>query len=335
MTTAFVAIIVFGLLVLIHELGHFTVAKLVDIKVHEFSIGMGPKLAQIKKGETAYSIRALPLGGYVRMEGEDEESDDLRSYNNKSVLSRIAVIFAGPFMNFILAIGLFSIIFYYIGTPTTRIDEVIPQSPAQHMGIRSGDIIHSIDGERMGTWQDIIDAIGNSDENPIDIVIIRDGNKVEKVVEPTRDADTDRITIGIVATMERSIFLSVQNGFIVIKAITADILTFLKGLITGKSNVAGEVMGPIGILSLVGEVAKTGWLDIINLTAVLSVNLGLINLLPIPALDGSKIMFLLAEVVRGKPIDPEKEGMVHLIGFGILITLMLFITYKDILNLFG
>ena len=111
MTTVFVAIVVFGLLVLIHELGHFTVAKLVDIKVHEFSIGMGPKLAQVKKGETAYSIRALPLGGYVRMEGEDEESDDLRSFNNKSVLSRIAVIFAGPFMNFILAIGLFSTIF--------------------------------------------------------------------------------------------------------------------------------------------------------------------------------------------------------------------------------
>lgn len=335
MTTVFVAIVVFGLLVLIHELGHFAVAKLVDIKVHEFSIGMGPKLAQVKKGETAYSIRALPLGGYVRMEGEDEESDDLRSYNNKSVLSRIAVIFAGPFMNFVLAIGLFSIIFYYIGAPTTRISEVIPESPAQHMGLRSGDIIHSIDGERMGTWQDIIDAIGNSDENPIDVIIIRDDNKVEKIVRPIRDADTDRITIGIVTTMERSVFSSVKNGFIVIKAITIDILTFLKGLVTGRSNVTGEVMGPIGILSLVGEVAKTGWLDIINLTAVLSVNLGLINLLPIPALDGSKIMFLLAEVVRGKPIDPEKEGMVHLIGFGILITLMLFITYKDILNLFG
>lgn len=335
MTTAFVAIIVFGLLVLIHELGHFTVAKLVDIKVHEFSIGMGPKLAQVKKGETAYSIRALPLGGYVRMEGEDEASDDLRSYNNKSVLSRIAVIFAGPFMNFVLAICLFSIIFYYIGTPTTRIDEVIPQSPAQDIGIRSGDIIHSIDGKRMDTWQDVIDAIGNSDENPIDIVIIRDGNKMEKTVRATRDADTDRITIGIVAAMEKSVFLSVQNGFIMIKDITIDVLTFLKGLVTGGSNVSGEVMGPIGILSLVGEVAKTGWLDIVNLTAVLSVNLGLINLLPIPALDGSRIMFLLAEVLRGKPIDPEKEGVVHLIGFGILITLMLFITYKDILNLFG
>lgn len=332
MATTFVAIIVFGLLVLIHELGHFTVAKLADIKVHEFAIGIGPKLLQAKRGETAYSIRALPLGGYVRMEGADEKSDDLRSFNNKPVLARIAVIFAGPFMNFILAMGLFSIIFYFVGTPTTRISEVMPQSPAQHIGMQDGDIIYSINGERMSTWQNIIDAIGNSGGNPIDITIIRDGNKIEKTVTPTRDIDTNRITIGIITTMERSIISSIRNGAVVIKAITADILAFLRGLISREPDVAGKVMGPVGIINLVGQVAKTGWLDILNLTAVLSVNLGLINLLPIPALDGSRIIFLFAEILRGKPIDPEKEGMIHLIGFGILITLMLFITYKDILN---
>lgn len=335
MTTVFVAIIVFGLLVLIHELGHFVVAKLVDIKVHEFSIGMGPKLLQAKKGETAYSIRALPLGGYVKMEGEDEESDDLRGFGNKPVLARIAVIFAGPFMNFILAIALFSIIFYFIGVPTTKIGEVIPQSPAQHIGIQSGDIIDSINGEKMNTWQNIIDAISNSEEKPLDITIIRNGNKMEKTVMPAKDADTNRITIGIITAMKRSVIASIGNGFMVIKAITVDILFFLKGLVSGNSDLRGEVMGPIGIISLVGQVARTGWLDIVNLTAVLSVNLGLINLLPIPALDGSKIMFLLAEILRGKPIDPEKEGMIHLIGFGILITLMLLVTYRDILNLFG
>ena len=293
MGTAFVAIIVFGLLVLIHELGHFIVAKLVDIKVHEFAVGMGPKLLQAKRGETAYSIRALPLGGYVRMEGADEESDDLRSFNNKPVLARIAVIFAGPFMNFILAMGLFSIIFYFVGTPTTRISEVMPQSPAQYIGIQGGDIIYSINGERMGTWQNIIDAIGNSGGNPIDITIIRNNNKIEKTVKPTRDMDTNRMTIGIMITMERSVISSIRNGVAVIGAITADILVFLRGLITGKPGVAGEIMGPVGILNLVGQVAKTGWLDILNLTAVLSVNLGLINLLPVPALDGSRIYFYL------------------------------------------
>jgi len=128
---------------------------------------------------------------------------------------------------------------------------------------------------------------------------------------------------------------SIQNGFMAIKAITIDILGFLKGLITRTSNAAGEVMGPVGIITIVGQVAKTGWLDVINLTAVLSINLGLMNLLPIPALDGSRILFLIVEMLRGKPVDPEKEGMVHLIGLGILMTLMIFVTYQDILKLFS
>ncbi len=335
MTTIFVAIIVFGLLVLIHELGHFIIAKLAGIMIHEFSIGMGPKLLQTKKGETMYSVRALPLGGYVRMEGEDEKSDNPRGFNNKPVLARIAVIFAGPFMNFVLAVGLFSIIFYFVGTPTTKIGEVVPRSPAQHIGIQSGDTIDSIDGEKMNTWQDIIDTISDSGENDIDIAIIRNGDKIKKTVKPTMDADANRATIGIVTAMERSVISSVKNGFIIIKAITSDILVFLGGLFTRKSNVTGEVMGPVGIINLVGQVAKSGWLEVANLTAVLSVNLGLINLLPIPALDGSRIIFLLVEILRGKPVDPEKEGIIHLIGFGILISLMLFITYKDILSFFG
>ncbi|MBU5677453.1 RIP metalloprotease RseP [Alkaliphilus sp. MSJ-5] len=335
MATALVAIIVFGILVLIHELGHFTVAKLVGIKVHEFAIGMGPKLIQVKKGETSYSIRALPLGGYVRMEGEDEKSDDLRSFNNKSVLARISVIFAGPFMNFVLAIALFSIIFYSIGAPTTRIQEVMDQSPAQTAGIQSGDIIYSINGEKMDTWQNIIDTIGKSQDNSIHITIVRNGDKIEKTVKPTRDIETNRATIGIKTTIEKSIGASIRNGFVAIKAITTGILGFLKGLITRESNAAAEIMGPVGIINLVGQVARTGWIDVVNLTAVLSVNLGLMNLLPIPALDGSRILFLLVEMLRGKPVDPEKEGMIHLIGFGLLITLMLFVTYQDILKLFS
>lgn len=335
MVTALVAIIVFGILVLIHELGHFTVAKLVGIKVHEFAIGMGPKLVQFTKGETSYSIRALPLGGYVRMEGEDEKSEDLRSFNNKPILARIAVIFAGPFMNFVLAILLFSVIFYSMGAPTTKIKGVIDQSPAQIAGIQSGDTINSINGQKMNTWQNIIDTIGNSQEDSINITIVRDGNEIEKTVKLAKNSDTNRITIGIETAIERSIGASLQNGVVIIKTITTDILGFLKGLITGKSNAAGEVMGPVGIINLVGQVAKTGWMDIVNLTAVLSVNLGLMNLLPIPALDGSRILFLLAEMLRGKPIDPEKEGMIHLIGLGILMTLMIFVTYKDIIKLFS
>lgn len=335
MTTIFVAIIVFGLLVLIHELGHFTIAKLVDIKVHEFAIGMGPKLIQLEKGETLYSIRALPLGGYVRMEGEDEQSDDLRSFNNKSVFARIAVIFAGPLMNFILAASLFSIIFYYIGVPTTKISQVIAGSPAYEAGIQDGDIIHSINGEEMDSWQKIIETIGGSGENQINITVIRNKDRISKNVRTVIDRETNRTSIGIITTMKRSLPLAIKNGLLIMRDISRDIIFFLKGLVTRESNVAGEVMGPIGIIGLVGEVAKTGWIDVVNLTAVLSVNLGLMNLLPIPALDGSRIMFLIAEILRGKPLDPDKEGIIHLIGFGILITLMIIVTYKDILSFFG
>lgn len=335
MTTALVAILVFGILVFIHELGHFVVAKFAGIKVHEFAIGMGPKLLSFNKGETSYYIRALPLGGYVRMEGEDEESNDLRSFNNKPILSRISVIFAGPFMNFILSIILFTMIFYSVGVPSTTIQDVIEQSPAQIAGVQEGDIIHSINGEKTNSWQHITDTIGNSSEETLDIIIIRNGEEIEKRIIPAIDKDSGRMLIGISPTIKKSISESIKNGFTIIYTITSDIFTFLGQLITGQSSSAGEVVGPVGIINLVGEVSRAGWIDIANLTAVLSINLGLMNLLPIPALDGGRILFLFVELLRGKPIDSEKEGMVHLIGFALLITLMLFVTYKDIIRLFS
>ncbi len=332
MTTAIVAIIVFSMLVFIHELGHFTVAKMVGIKVHEFAIGMGPRLVHTKKGETEYSIRALPLGGYVKMEGEDEKSDDERSFNKKPALARIAVIFAGPFMNFVLAVALFIIIFYSIGTPSTTVMEVMDESPAQTAGIEAGDKIYSINGTIVKSWNNITDVIGSSKEESLEITIVRNEEKIEKIVTPELDQDTNRMLIGISPAMKKSLSAAIENSFSAIGSITRDILGFLKGLVTRSAN-TGEVMGPVGIINLVGEVSRSGLLDVLNLTAVLSVNLGLMNLLPIPALDGSRILFLLAEVLRGKPVDQDKEGMIHFIGFGILMTLMLFITYKDILKL--
>lgn len=335
MKTALVAILVFGMLVFIHELGHFAVAKFVGIKVHEFAIGMGPKLIKFNKGETSYYIRALPLGGYVRMEGEDEKSDDLRSFNNKSILSRISVIFAGPLMNFILAIILFTFIFYSVGVPSTTIQEVMEESPAQTSGIQEGDIIYSINGEQMNSWQDITESISSSSKESLDIVVLRDNERLEKKVIPTIDEDSGQVLIGISPTIKKSIGDSIKNGFTIIYTITSDIFSFLRDLITGQTAAAGEVMGPVGIINLVGQVSRAGWIDVANLTAVLSINLGLMNLLPIPALDGGRIVFLFIEMLRGKPLDAEKEGMIHLIGFALLITLMLFVTYKDIIRLFS
>lgn len=334
MVTAIVAIIVFGILVFIHELGHFTVAKLVGIKVHEFALGMGPKLIYTTKGDTLYSIRLLPLGGYVKMEGEDEKSEDERSFNKKPVLARIAVIFAGPFMNFILAIVLFLTFFYFVGSPTTIISKVQDQSPAQVAGIEAGDSIYAINGQKIHTWEEVTERISKSEGSPMEITIIRDGEHLEKTVIPMQDETSNRILIGITTTMKKSLSSAGENALFAIKSIVRGILEFLRNLVGRKVN-TGEVMGPVGIINLVGEVSKTGLLDIVSLTAVLSVNLGLMNLLPIPALDGSRILFLIIEMLRGKPVDQDKEGMIHLIGFGILMTFMVFITFQDIQKLFG
>lgn len=334
MVTAIVAIIVFGMLVFIHELGHFTVAKLVGIKVHEFALGMGPKLIHTTKGDTLYSIRLLPLGGYVKMEGEDEKSEDAGSFSKKPVLARIAVIFAGPFMNFILAIVLFLTFFYFVGAPTTIISQVQDQSPAQIAGIEAGDKIYSINGQEVHTWEEVTENIGKSEGNSMEITVIRDGKQLKKTVTPKYDETSNRILIGITTTMKKSFSSAGENAVFAIKSIVRDIFGFLKNLV-GRKVHTGEVMGPVGIINLVGEVSRTGLLDIVSLTAVLSVNLGLMNLLPIPALDGSRILFLIVEMLRGKPVDQDKEGMIHLIGFGILMTFMVFITFQDIRKLFG
>jgi len=184
MSTAIVAILVFGLLVFFHELGHFSVAKMVGIRVHEFAIGMGPKLLYKKKHETLYSVRVFPIGGFVRMEGEDENSDAEDSFSKKTVLERMSVIFAGPMMNFILGFLCFFIIFFYLGTPSTTIGEIIPGSPAAQLGLQPNDIVIEIEGEYIDSWEELVSMIVASEGNPIEIVYTRDGNTITQPVYP-------------------------------------------------------------------------------------------------------------------------------------------------------
>lgn len=334
MGTAIAAIIVFSMLVFFHELGHFAVAKLVGIKVHEFAIGMGPKLLSFSGRETAYSVRALPIGGYVKMEGEDEKSDDIRSFNNKSVPARMAVIVAGPIMNFILGLLLFTLLFYSTGSPITTVDQVLANSPAEMSGIEVGDQIVEINRQEINTWSELETAIGNSQKAPLEVVLRRDGESLTKTMTPMEDEETGRIMIGIVPKMESSLGGAVRNSFRNFSMIVQEIMGFLRRLVTRQATSA-EVAGPIGIISLVGEATRAGWLNVVFLAALISINLGLMNLLPIPALDGSRLLFLLVELLRGKPVDPDREGMIHMIGFSILIALMVFVTYQDIVRIFN
>ena len=331
MLTAVAAIFVFLMVVFIHELGHFSVAKFVGIRVNEFSVGMGPKLLQRKKGETEYTLRLLPIGGYVKMEGEDESSDDPRSFNNVPVLSRIGVVVAGAIMNFLLAIVVFGIVSYGIGMPTNEIQKAVDGSPAQIAGIVEGDVIKSINGDNTNNWNKIVKSINKA--NPISemsIYILRDGKSEEVLVKPI--VEDGKSIIGIHPKTEQSIISAIRGGFEKTGEFLGLMFDFVSMIFKGKVS-TDDLSGPIGVINVIGEAAKMGIYDVLYLLGFISVNLGFFNLLPIPALDGSRVIFLLVELVRGKPIDPNKEGFIHLVGFVLLISLMLIVTYKDIINI--
>ena len=331
MLTAIAAIFVFLLVVVIHEGGHFSVAKLVGIKVNEFAIGMGPKLFQKRKGETVYTIRALPIGGYVKMEGEDEDSDDPRGFSKVSVWSRIAVVSAGAIMNFVLAIVVLSIVAFSLGLPTTTIEEVLVDSPAMEYGVLPSDKILSIDGVEINEWNEIVDTINSSETSKmLNIDVLRDGEIISLQVKPV--LDDERVVIGIVPRSEKSFFKSIEAGFKDTWHFLKLMFNFIAMLFQGKVS-TNDLAGPIGVINEIGNQAKVGFLNLLYILGFISVNLGFFNLLPIPALDGSRIVFLLIEAIRGKPVDPKKEGFIHFLGFIFLISLMLLVTYKDLIRI--
>ncbi|GFN36445.1 RIP metalloprotease RseP [Tepidimicrobium xylanilyticum] len=329
MVTLVAAIFVFLLVVLFHEFGHFIIAKLVGIKVNEFSIGMGPKIFQREKNETKYSIRLLPIGGYVSMEGEDEKSKDPRSFNNMPAIYRIAVVGAGALMNFVLALIVFSLVSFSVGMQTTTVAETLAGSPAEKVGIKAGDKIVSINDAKIKNWESIVNEISNSSpDEDMTIEVLRNGERIGFVLRPEINSE-NRVLIGITPVIDKGLIPAIKGG--IQKTISALTLMFdfikmvFKGQVTTK-----DLSGPVGVIYTIGEAAKYGITDLLFLTGLISVNLGFFNLLPIPALDGSRIVILFLEIIRGKAIDPEKEGFIHFVGFIALILLMLTITYSDI-----
>lgn len=329
MLTAISFIVVFALLVFFHELGHFAVAKWNGILVHEFSIGMGPQVFSKQKGETLYSLRAFPVGGYVKMEGENELSDNPRAFSQKNPLARLSVIFAGPFMNFVLSTVLFVMLFMMMGMATTTIDSLQPESPAMTAGILPGDTITMINAIEIKTWDQLVGVI-NSSEGSLTIEALRDESKVNFEVIPEFDEASGRRLIGITPKIEKTITGAFGAAVEQVYYLTKGIFDFLSDKITGGGQVEGELVGPVGMVKIVGEAAKLGPLNLMMLAAYFSINLGIINLLPLPALDGGRIVFILVELVRGKPVDQEKEGFVHLIGFVALMAFMVYMIFKDI-----
>ena len=330
MLTIIIALIVFGLVVTVHEFGHFITAKLVGITVEEFSIGMGPQIFSKSSSGTKYSLRAIPLGGYVKMEGEDESSESEGSFSSKSIPKRMAVILAGAVMNFVLAYLVFVVYFSMVGTQTNSIGTVMEGTPAYSAGIEVNDEIKEINGNSTESWDDITKAIRSSGTDNLEIKVL--SNNTEKVIN-AEVVEMDGVkTLGIKPLMEKSLVSSLEESFKLLFEMVKMMFDFIARALSGGVT-TNEVSGPIGIYNVIGQAAKAGVIQIILITGFISVNLGFFNLLPIPALDGSRFLFLLIEAIRGKKIDPEKEGLVHLIGFFVLISFTIFITYKDILRL--
>lgn len=332
-------LVVFGVLVSVHELGHYIMAKLVGVRVDEFSLGFGPALITRRRGDTQYAVRAIPLGGYVRMAGmelDQPPSRDPRAYPNKPWWQRFAVILAGPAMNLVLAAVLYVIIFGPLGmpTPTTTIGVAMAGYPARAAGLRAGDRVVAVDHQPVHTWTQLSSAIGRHD-HAVMAITVRRGAATRTVAVQTRyDRAAHQRIIGIepaYRTAHQPIFTAIGSGAAATVAFTGAWFSQLVQLVTGRLGLA--VSGPVGIAVMVGQAVQAGWLSILLLAAALSANLGLFNVLPIPVLDGSKLWLLVVEAIRRRPLDPVKEGMIHMVGFVFLVLFVLFVTYHDLLRL--
>ncbi len=339
-----VAILMFGLIVLVHEFGHFFFAKKSGIYVEEFALGMGPKIAGKKIGETLFSIRLLPFGGFCKMLGENEVSDDERSFSVKSVWAKIMVVFGGPLFNFILAF-FFAIIYLSISgaVQTSVISKVSENSPAAEAGILPGDKILKINGRSVIAYPEILIYINENKGEAIELEYLRDGEKASMVIKPMLSEDNRTYKIGVETEVQRF-----SNPFQLIKYSIIEIGFWIKitfyglGQIFSGAIAAKEISGPVGIVSVVStgykESLKEGLLYLVRTMSffivLLSANLGVMNLMPIPALDGGRLVFLFIEAIRKKPIDEEKEGTIHFVGYVVLMGLMVLILFNDIKKLF-
>mgnify|MGYP000168038805 CR=1 FL=1 len=351
LVTILIAIVLFGILILVHELGHFFAGRMVGIQPKEFSIGMGPVILSRERKGIKYNLKALPIGGSCLFLGEDEEHKASGAFNNAPVWRRMVTIAAGPVMNFLLGVVLIMVLYMALGI--MQIQPVVDKfndsdvfsggNPAQEAGLLPGDRIVGVDGAYWGDLpdetiiQNVHAALSQGEGAPVALTVVREGEgELTRTVTPIYNAQDNAYQIGIVfknEVVKVGFFRSIAYGFRDAVGAIVTMVTFLGQLIF-RGQGAGDVLGPVGIMTEIGNAVRMGWEYVINLAIIISLNLGLINLVPFPALDGGRLTLLVVEGIRRKPFNREREGFFHLIGFALLMLLMVLITYRDIVKLF-
>ncbi len=336
------AIIIFGFIVAFHEFGHFICAKLNHIQVFDFSVGFGPSILHKTVGETTYNLRIIPLGGMCQM-GEDSAEGEMGNFNEKPVWARMLVIFAGPFFNFILAFLLAVILVGMTGYDKPVIGSVVHGYPAEQAGIRAGDEFISFNGKRIHLWREISLHNYTHPGEEVTVVYLRGGEKMSTTIKPRKEDDGSYL-LGVNSSKnyytKATPLKALQYGYYEVLYSVRSTIDGLKMLLYRKIGIK-ELSGPVGIGNIVNqtynESSKYGTrvvvMTMLSLAILLSANLGVMNLLPIPALDGGRLLFLIIEAVRRKRIPPEKEGFVHLVGMGLLLLLMAVVMYNDIMRI--
>lgn len=334
------ALLFFGVIIMIHECGHFACAKLFKVKVNEFSLGMGPALFKRKKGDTLYAVRLFPIGGYVAMEGEDDASEDDRAFNKKPVWQKMIIVVAGALMNlilgFILMVLLLTTSTDLIGTNTIK--EFYPDAVSSQYGLQAGDRFLEIDGHHVWSELDLSFLMSRSQDGVFDFVVERDGEKVTLNDVHFATEQQNGVTLiqyDFIIIGEQPGFLNiVKNAFTQSASIVRMVWLSVFDLVTGRYGMS-ELAGPVGTVDIIADVTaqavSSGSLtNLLTIMAFITINVGVANLLPLPALDGGRFLFLAIEAVRRKPVNPKYEGYVHAAGLVLLLLLMVVVTYNDI-----
>jgi regulator of sigma E protease len=333
------AILGLSVIIAIHEIGHLITAKRAGMKVERFGIGMGPSIFCIERGGTQYCLCWIPIGGFCQIKGEEAENSDPDSFNAKPPFHKFLVAFSGPFANFLTAFLLLVFLFNVAGQQVDlKIGQIMENYPAYSAGLKEGDLLKGVNGNFVST-QEVIQAINENPGQSIMLNIERNGNSIVVPIVPVEE-ERDGSLVGLVGIVmaplyERvAFFPSIQLSITTMGTFFRDLLVFVARVITGRVEEKVEVVGPLGIIGIAASSASSSWVTFLFFIAFLSLNLGMLNLFPIPPLDGGKIVFALWEGVTKKPVNKKFEIIVNMTGFLLLIGLILFVTFKDILGFF-